>query len=328
MSRRFLCLLAAVALAAMFPNSAPAPLVYIPGEGMHYEPFGSTGNWRQQRAEDQLQVSQTAFDEQDYSLALRSCKYLLKTWPLSDYAPAAQFLLARSYELKGSDERAFDAYQVIFEKYPKSEHINEALHHQYDIATRFLNGKRFRLWKVIPFFPDMSRTAKLYAQIVKSAPFSDVAPHAQLRIGAAMEKAKDYPAAAAAYEHAADKYHDQPVIAADALYRAGIVYAKQAATAEYDQGTAGQAIDTFTDFITLYPSDQRISEAQDIILRLRNEQARGNFEIAKFYARRGKWAGARVYYNEVILKGPESPLVPEARRQIDEINKRMPATSP
>ena len=44
-----------------------------------------------------------------------------------------------------------------------------------------------------------------------------MAPHAQLRVGAAREKQKHYPEAVKAYERAADRYHDRPVIAAVTL---------------------------------------------------------------------------------------------------------------
>ena len=73
-------------------------------------------------------------------------------------------------------------------------------------------------------------------------------------IGAAREKDGDYEAAVKAYETAADRYHNQPVIAADAMYRWAIAYQKQATKAEYDQGKAGQAIAAYTDFMTIFPT--------------------------------------------------------------------------
>jgi len=328
MRQRLVFLILLGAFAVFYPLRSPAPLVYTPGEGWHYESYGSSGAWRKDRAEDQLQVAQEAFDAGDHAMALRAGNYLLRKWPLSDYAPAAQFLVARCYELKGNDERAFKEYQKMFEQYPKSDKLKDALQQQYEIALRFLAGQRFRLWGYIPFFPNMEKTAGLFEKIVASAPYSDVAPDAQLKIGAAYEKKKAYPEAVDAYERAADRYYDRPKIAADALYNAGKVYTKQAATAEYDQGSAGQAIATFTDFMTLYPDDPRVPEVRDIILSLRNEQARGNFKIAEFYAKQKKWSGALIYYNEVVLRGPESPLAPIARERIDEIKQRQVAAAP
>lgn len=324
MSRRLFHLILLAAFVALVPLQAPAPLVYTPGEGWTYESVGGIGQWRRDRAKDQLEVSQQAFDAKDYSLAAKSAAYLLRKWPLSDYAPDAQFLVAQCHEQDGNDERAFNEYQKMFEKYPKSDKLKEALRQQYQIGLRFLQGQRFKLWGRIPFLPSMEKTAGLFEKIVKSGPYSDIAPQAQLRIGAAFEKKKDYPEAVAAYERAADRYHDRPIIAADALYRAGMVYSKQAATAEYDQGTSGQAIAMFTDLITLFPEDRRVPEARRIIASLKAEQARGNFKIAEFYAKQKKWNGALVYYNEVLLNGPDSSLASIARTRIDQIKQKMP----
>src|SRR5215471_14357554 len=86
-----------------FPFRSPAPLVYTPGEGWTYEPVGGESKWRKTRAKDQLDVAQAAFDKKDYSLALKSAKRVVSVWPLSDYAPQAQYLMGRCYEADGHD---------------------------------------------------------------------------------------------------------------------------------------------------------------------------------------------------------------------------------
>jgi outer membrane protein assembly factor BamD len=327
MNRRFVCLLLLSMCVALVPFRSPAPLVYTPGEGWTYEPVGSEGKWRRATAKDQLAVAEAAFKQRDYSLALKAARRVVAIFPLSDHAPQAQYLVGRCYEETHYDEKAFAEYQKVLEKYPKSENVKDVLQRQYEIAIRFLHGQWFKLWGFIPMFPSMDKTAGMFEKIVKDGPYSDVAPHAQLREGAAREKQRDYPKAVKAYERAADRYHDRPVIAADALYRAAISYRKQAATAEYDQSAAGKAIATFTDFITLYPNDPRAREAETIIASLKNEQARGNFAIATFYTRYNKWNGALVYYNEVLLQDPNSPYAAEARQRIDDIKKRMQTAS-
>ena len=311
------------------PYPSPAPLIYTPGEGWTYEAVGGEGNWRRTRAKDQLVVAQDAFDKKDYGTARKAARRVVQVWPLSDYAPQAQYLIGRCYESKGLDERAFNAYQTLIEKYPKAINYEEVLKRQYEIANRFLAGEWFRLWTYIPFFPSMDRTAGLFDKIVKNGPYSDIAPLAQMKIGAAREKEKtlgirspDYSSAVQAYELAADRYYDQPKVASEAIYRAGFAYERQAQSGERDQTTAGQAIAKFTDFMALYPNDSRVPEAQQTISRLRSEQARGNFVIAKYYQKHKKWEGARIYYNEVLLQDPNSPYATEARQRIDQLKQR------
>lgn len=329
MNRRSIFFSLVIAGMVLVPLRSPAPLVYTAGEGWVYERYGSEGKWRRARAKDQLEVAQEAFDRGDYGLALRAARYTVKTWPLSDYAPQAQYLAGRCYEEKKNDEKAFAEYQKILEKYPKSDSVKEVLARQYIIANRFLQGQWFKLWGYIPMFPSMDRTAEMFDKVVKNGPFSEVGPHAQLRVGAAREKQGDYPEAVKAYEAAADRYHDRPQIAADALYRAGMAYQKQAKTAEYDQSMAGNSIAVFNDFAALYPKDTRVPETKRLVADLKIEQARGNYRIAQFYEKRKKWNGALVYYNEVVLQAAGSPAAEEARKRIEAIKKlTQPAGAP
>lgn len=308
----------------LLPFSSPAPLIYRPGEGWSYEPVGGETKWRRARAKEQLDVAQKAFDEKEFSLALRAARRVVTVWPLSDYAPQAQYLIARCHEAKGREEKAFKQYQKVLDKYPRSTNYEEVVGREYEIANHYLNGKWFKLWGIIPY-RSMDRTAEMFEKVVRSGPYSDIAPQAQMRIGAAREKQRNYPLAAKAYEVAADRYNDRPAVAADALYRQGLAYQKQAQAAEYDQTTAGKAIATFTDFLTLFPNDPRGSEARETISDLKSEQARGNFKVAQFYEKSKRYRGALVYYNEVLIQQPNSPYAETARVRIDELKKLIPA---
>jgi outer membrane protein assembly factor BamD (BamD/ComL family) len=325
---RFIRLMLIAMCLLAFPTRSPAPLIYRPGEGWTYEPVGGEGRWQQPRAKDQLEVAQAAFDKKAYGLALKAARRVMLVWPLSDYAPQAQYLVARCYEADGEAEKAFKEYQKLLEKQPKMANYDEIRRRQFEIANLYLAGKYFKLWGYIPY-RSMERTAAMYGDIVKTGPYSDIAPQAQLNIGTAREKQKalgfrtpDYSAAVKAYELAADRYNDQPKVASEATFRAGLAYQKQAQTADRDQGTAGQAIAKFTDFMAFYPSDARVAQAQKIIASLREEQAHGNFNVAQFYEKRKQWDGARIYYNEVLLQDPNSPYAAEARQRIDQLKQR------
>ncbi|MGC9943501.1 MAG: outer membrane protein assembly factor BamD [Verrucomicrobiota bacterium] len=327
MSRRLTLFILVFANVVMLPLRSPAPLIYTPGEGWYYEMFSGNTKWQRPRAKDQIDVAEQAFADKDYATAMHAANRVLRVFPLSDYASRAEYILGRCFEVRGKDEAAFDAYQHIIEKYPKSSQYNEVLVRQFAIANRFLAGEWFRLWNTIPLYPSMDETAKLYAKIITNGPYSAVAPHAQLSIGTAQEKAKNYGDAVKAYQTAADRYQDQPDIAADAMYRTGVAWEKQADTAEYDQGAAAQAIAAYTDFMAFYPEDNRVPAAQKAIVSLKAEQVRGSFEVAQFYEKSHKWAGAVVYYNDVLQLDANSPLAVLARQRIDALKPRLRATT-
>src|SRR5476649_42345 len=323
MNRRFVLLFVVAAFVALVPFRSPAPLIYTPGEGWYYEPFGEKADWMRDRAKDQLDVAEQSFTNKNYNVTLHAAHRVVKNWPLSDYAPRAEYLIGRCLEVDGKDEAAFNAYQAIMEKYPRSENYEDSLWRQYGIAGRFLGGEWFRIWGVIPLYPSMDQTAEMFGKIVKGGPYSDVAPHAQLQIGSAREKQKNFADAVKAYQTAADRYHDQPAIASDALFREGIAWQKQAATAEYDQSTAAQSIAAYTDFKTLFPEDKRVPDAEKAMTALKAQQVEGNFKIAQFYEKskilnaEQRRNGAIVYYNEVLQLDPNSTYATQARQRIE-----------
>ncbi len=325
MTKRPVCLLLLLVALVVFPHVSPAPLIYRPGEGWVYEAVGQEGKWIRGRAKDQLAVAQEAFDAKDYKGAMRAAKRTVKQWPLSDYAPDAQYIMGRSYEERKSDEKAFKEYQKLIEKYPKYAKYDEVLKRQYEIAQRFLGGQWFKLWGVIPIFPSMEKTADMYEKLIKNGPYSEVAAQAQMDIGTAKEKQENFADAVKAYEKAADRYNDRKPVAADALFKAGLAYQKQAKTAEYDQSASAQAIAVLTDFMALYPEDARVPEAKKVIEELRTEQARGNFKVAKFYEKARRYEGALVYYNEVVLRDPNSEYAVEAKERIEVLKQRLEA---
>ena len=85
----------------LWPNSSPAPIIYRPGEGWSYESRGTMGKWRRDRAKAQLEVAKEAAAKEDWRTVHKAAKRTVHEWPLSDYAPEAQQLLAQSYEGQG-----------------------------------------------------------------------------------------------------------------------------------------------------------------------------------------------------------------------------------
>jgi outer membrane protein assembly factor BamD len=176
----------------------------------------------------------------------------------------------------------------------------------------------------------MDKTADMYEKIIQNGPYTDISAQAQMKIGQAHEnkrglfkKAPDNFSAAKAYERAADRYYDRKEIAADATFKQGLAYMRQSQTAEYDQNAANMAVATFTDFITLFPEDPRVPEARKNIELLRTEQARGSFQVAKFYDKRKRYEGARIYYNECLAMDPKSPYAETARKRLEVLNKLL-----
>ncbi len=307
-------------LLVALPGRLPAPLVFTPGEGWSYQtPGKDDGNWKKDRAKAQLSVAQKAFQDGNYGRAAKAARRVAKRWPLSDFTAEARYLLGRAHEKQGNDYRAFKDYQELLSKHPNFDNYSQVLKRQFEIANRYLQGKRFKLWGLMRLYQSMDKTVEMYEKIIKNGPYSEIAAKAQLKIGQAREEKGEWDKAVKAYERAADRYHDRGEIASDALFKAGLAYQKQAREAEYSQNLANKAIETFSDFVTLYPDDPRAPKAKKKITKLKTEQARGSFQVAQYYEGKEDWDGALIYYNEVLLKAPDSKYAEKARKRIEAI---------
>jgi len=171
-----------------FPFRSPAPLIYRPGEGWTYEPVGGGPSGREPGPRTNWKWRKRPLTRKTIDW-LSSWRRVVRVWPLSDYAPQGQYLVGRCFEETGQDEKAFKEYQRVLEKQPKISNYEEILQRQVANYGSLFGGKMVPAMGLHSFLPSMERTADMYEKIVKNGPYSEVAPQAQLKVGAAREKA-------------------------------------------------------------------------------------------------------------------------------------------
>src|SRR5471032_3202648 len=162
--RPVLLALSALAFATSF---AQANLVWRPGEGWSDE---SGSEISASSSRDQLELAHKLEAQGQRDAALKAYKGLLRRWPLSFFAPEAQFRMGKILEDEGDFYPAFQAFQKMVTKYPSSDYFAQALNEQYRIANLYLAGEPQRIWK-IPVGPSMEKTVELYTRVIKNAPY-------------------------------------------------------------------------------------------------------------------------------------------------------------
>lgn len=301
---------------------AQASLVWRPGEGWSDE-SGSDVNASSSR--DQLEAAHKLEAQGARDDALKAYKNLLRRWPLSFFAPEAQFRVGKITEDEGDFANAFKYFQTMVTKYPSSEYFEQALNEQYRIANLYLAGEPQRIWK-IPVGPSMDRTVDMYNQIIKNAPYGTYAPQCQFNIGLAREQQRRYTDAVDAYQKVLDNYPTSSV-ACNAQYQIGYAWMRSSITGDYDQGAAKKAIDAFQDYLVRYPTSDKAVQAQENIQKLSQKQTQGAFNIAQFYEKSHppQLRAAFIYYNEVVREDPNSPQAQLAKKRIQELRPTVEA---
>ncbi len=313
--------LVAVATLLAFPARCPAPIIYRPGEGWETKGSATVAV----TPKDQLEQGKEFEKVQNWDDAMSSYRLLLKRWPTSIHAGEAQFRIGYCQEQQRDYYKAFLSYQKVVDSYQGFDKFDELIQRQYKIGNLFLAGERVK-FLFIKTFPSMDRTVEIYEKVIKNAPYSDIAPSAQMAIGYAREKQKRFDEAVAAYQKLIEKYPRSSLVE-EAYFNIGLAYYRAATRAEYDQGYANKAVDAFNEYRTKYPGATKADIAREHITKVQTDQARGLFEVARFYDRQKEIAGALVYYNELIARHPKSSYSEEAKQRV-EVLRRLAALKP
>ena len=281
-----------------------------------------TGRWinpkdqPRETPEAQLEYASQLRLAGDYEEARTEYEKLFRFYPDSDLCPEAQFQVGQLYEAMGDYERASKEYQKVIANWRASNLFDKVIAKQYEIADRFYQQELARLGRFRLLRGRYLRKAiHIYEQVIEDAPFGPAAAQAQYRIAECYFALGQYLEATYEYQKVLDEYPSSEW-AGQAMYGLGMCYCKQALPAEYDQTLAHKAIEQFELFGEMYPDDPKTDEAGARIAELREEIARQQLVIARFYEKVEKPDSAQIYYRIVVAKYPNTDAAAEARAKL------------
>jgi len=244
------------------------------------------------------------------SRAVSTYREIVKKYPVSPSAPAAQFRVAQLLEESGNLSRAFDAYKVFVESYPQAREFDQAANAQLAIADDFMKRRRFE------------RAEEMYRALLGSAPYAKFAPAAQFKLGQSLESRKEYEQSIAAYQVVLDRYANSDY-ADDALYQIGYVQLTEAQSRSQDLSAAIDAKNTFEEFLMEYQSSEKAAQARDNLDRMSGRETSDLYTIAQFYDRNSNFRAAVIYYSELVRRQGGSEQAKLANDRIEEIRAEV-----
>lgn len=242
---------------------------------------------------------------------------LVEDLPGSALAPEA--LRRRAECLEKSDElyEAFQAYQEILDKYPGQGSLNEILSRQFRIGEAYLAGRK----RDLIFFPIRSglpRAEEIFAAIVKTAPFSALAPAAQLNLGLAVQRDGRYREAEVEYDRLLENYPGSPE-AVGALYGKISCSYELSRGVDYEQDDTRRCLKLMEIFLQRYPDSDPAPEVREMLSEMRDRLAEREYKTGRYYESKGNPLGATIYYRTLISKYPLSARAQDARERIEKL---------
>jgi outer membrane protein assembly factor BamD len=296
-----------------------ASVVFKPGEKAHYKSPGEeemSGSARQL-----FERGQAAEGHGDIGTAIKAYRTIVKKFPHDTLTPGACYRLGQLLEQNHKYLPAADAYAVLCEKYPKSEHFEDSVTSLFRIGEMYLAGQKTKILG-ITIKSGLEQAGDIFSMIIRTAPYDKYTARAQFDLGRVREKQGRNEQAIAAYQAVVEKFPDDP-IAADAQYQIGYIWSKASTSGTYDPAAANNAKMGFEDFLARYPNSEKSTQAKQNLKKMESKQTSTAYDIAKFYDKQKQYRAAAIYYNEVIRTQPGSDEGEKAKKRISELRAKV-----
>jgi len=320
-----LLVLAALTGLLLVPARLAADLVWTPSGGWKVEGgvLANFGGEEGRNALDLMNRARTAEEAGSNRSAIKLYTTVNKRYPNSVFAAEALYRAGAIYQKREQFLKAFDTYQQMLARYPSSEKFTQVVGEQYRIASQLFEGKRTRIWGIIPGFRNREKALEYFELIVQTAPFSDYAPLALMNAARGYKQIDEVPAAIDALDRMINTY-PRSVLTPDAYLKIAQTHASLVDGPYYDQASTKEAITYFEDYMILFPGDAGMATAEKGLAEMKTILAQSKLTMADYYLKyRRNYQAAKVFYNEAITVYPDSKVAEQARAKLVDVEAQL-----
>ncbi|NRB74069.1 MAG: tetratricopeptide repeat protein [Verrucomicrobiales bacterium] len=241
---------------------------------------------------------------------------IVKSYPRTDAAAEAQFRYANMLDVTGDSRKAFEAYQDLITKFRNTNHFNESVQRQFEIAENMRSNER-KGFLGIGASIQPSKLIEMFDQVASSVPQSELAPKSMLNIAEIHLEQEDRLSAESFYQKVVNTYPSTSY-ATEAQYE---IFKIRGVTAENSNSPNEDRAqrEAGLDFVNSNPNDQRAAEIRSGLDDIEARSMEKLFNTGRFYEKSGKPESARVYYREVV-KNPNTPWAAKAQERLNALD--------
>lgn len=306
------CFLAAVLLAVFFLNSTQAAAYWI--WSAESGKFVSSDTVSQEESEELLKYAMSFRQEKNGERSIAELENLLRKFPSSHVAPDAQYQIGLIYEENNDLSRAFEAYKKLMENYPQSEKSDEVIERVYGIGLKFLSGYKDKVAGVVNV-SRLPKSVEVFEHIVKLAPFGKFGDQAQFQIGVAYKMMGRYREAVDAFQKFVDRYPSSALLD-DAYFQLAESSYAFSSKATRDQYALEDAITNISNYLQKYPESNASDKVQQLKKEIEERDAEKNFRIGLYYEAQNELESARLYFEDVSKKYPNTVAGKQAAEKL------------
>lgn len=243
----------------------------------------------------------------EHEESAEALEVMLEAYPDSSYDQAARLLQIRAYI--GDDEfyDASVALRAFLERHPVSERSGEVEDLAYSMAQGYLSGEQ-DMW----IFNRRGDGIKLLEDLVIHFPNGRLADDAWWRISQYHLEDEKWIEAQAAFDAIVERHKDSEW-APISLYHRGNCRFQRIKGVVYDIENMRAALKDFKSYLKQYPEGAKAADAQVRVGQVREQIAKKNLLIARWYEGHGDAGAARFYYQLTVARFGDTRAAEQAR---------------
>jgi len=266
----------------------------------------------------QLEHARSLMLDGEYSKAWRETGKFVSFYEDSEYRDDNQFLRGEIRMGQGKWLEGAREFQSLIASYPDTDLYDAAIEKQYEIGDLYFERgqakmeQRWSLWKKRP----LKRAVEVYSMVIENQPFTANAAKAQYHVGLCRYTTGKYLEAAFDYRRVIEDYPGSDWVD-EASFGLAMCYYDMSLPPDYDQTPSQLAIDAINSFGNRFPGDERLPDLRDKQAEMQERIAQQQLTNAKFYEKRRRFGAAKIYYERLVERYPNSDAATDARAWLE-----------
>jgi outer membrane protein assembly factor BamD (BamD/ComL family) len=260
--------------------------------------------------------------------ALQRLRALVREYPKSPLAPAAQLRIGELFAQNREYLEAFNECQKLIVRFPESDLFTKAMEIQFSVAD--MVTEQYRKLKIKPGknargLPDRTASSDMFRTILANGRYTAFGPRAQYRLGVSLDEEGNPTEAIRELNALLRHFPDHP-LAAHAAFQVAFIDYRTSRSTNFERGAQERAKLAFEDFLARYPQSEKVPEAKHLLLVLNDWEASRLVDAAKFYDRTGKPQSALRTFREAQQTGGEPAHAERVTERIRQLEDTVPST--
>lgn len=253
----------------------------------------------------------SAFDAEDWGQATIEFSIVALNFPNDPKGHLAHYYLGIAYYYLEEYEFANDALSAYLNAESHPTYFKEAIEYKFAIAEEFRCGAKRRILssRACPKWADARElTLTIYDEIIAALPSQDIAARALFRKGCLLLNMEEYRDSVETFRMLIRRFPKHE-LAPESYIAIARVYLCESYGEFQNPDVLALAEINLRKFKEDFPREERIAQAEEDVMAIKELNAQGLYEMGRFYERTGKPCAAIIYYRSAVQRFPETCIV-------------------